>query len=54
VSEFLPFSHAVRWFSAALYDASPWQTLGVETLWLFGIGAAFGVLARQGIRRLSA
>jgi ABC-type multidrug transport system permease subunit len=52
VSEFLPFAHAVRWFSAALYDASPWQTLGVETLWLLGIGGALGVLARLGVRRL--
>jgi len=27
VSEVLPFAHAVRWFGAALYDASPWRTL---------------------------
>ena len=40
VSEFLPFAHAVRWFSAALYDASPWRTVGVETLWLLGIGVS--------------
>ncbi|HEX3225086.1 MAG TPA: ABC transporter permease [Gaiellaceae bacterium] len=53
VSEFLPFAHAVRWFSAALYDASPWETLGVETLWLLGIGGVLSVLARLGIRRLA-
>jgi ABC-2 type transport system permease protein len=54
VSEFLPFAHAVRWFGAALYDTSPWRTLGVETLWLLGIGAVFGALARGSMRRLAA
>ena len=54
VSEFLPFAHAVRWFGAALYDTSPWRTLGVETLWLLGIGAVLGVLARLSMRRLAA
>jgi ABC-2 type transport system permease protein len=54
VSEFLPFAHAVRWFSAALYDTSPWRTVGVETLWLLGIGAVLGALARLSMRRLAA
>jgi ABC-2 type transport system permease protein len=54
VSEFLPFSHAVRLFSAALYDTSPWRTVGIETAWLLGIGAVFGLLARRGMRRLAA
>ncbi len=54
VSEFLPFAHAVRWFGAALYDTSPWRTVGVETLWLLGIGAVLGVLARISMRRLAA
>jgi len=54
VSEFLPFSHAVRWFGAALYDTSQWRTIGVETLWLLGIGAVLGVLARISMRRLAA
>jgi ABC-2 type transport system permease protein len=54
VSRFLPFSHAVRWFSAALYDTSPWRTIGVETLWLLGIGAVLFLLARRGVRTLSA
>jgi ABC-2 type transport system permease protein len=54
ISEFLPFAHAVRWFSAALYDTSPWRTVGVETLWLVGIGAALVALARLGVRRLAA
>jgi ABC-2 type transport system permease protein len=54
VSRFLPFSHAVAWFSAALYDTSPWRTLGIETLWLFGIGAVLWLLARRAVRTLSA
>jgi ABC-type transport system involved in cytochrome c biogenesis permease component len=54
VSRFLPFAHAVRWFSAALYDTSPWRTLGVETLWLLGIGAVLFLLARRSVRTLSA
>jgi ABC-type multidrug transport system permease subunit len=51
VSEFLPFAHAVRWFGAALYDTSPWRTLGVETVWLAGIGAVLWTLARLSLRR---
>lgn len=54
VSRFLPFSHAVAWFSAALYDTSPWRTLGIETLWLLGIGAVAFALARRAMRTLSA
>ena len=53
-SELLPFAHAVRWFAAALYDPSPWRALAVETAWLVGIGAVFGLLARLGMRRLAA
>jgi ABC-type Na+ efflux pump permease subunit len=54
VSDLLPFAHAVRWFSAALYDTSPWRAVGVETLWLLGIGVVLGLLARLSIRRLAA
>jgi ABC-type Na+ efflux pump permease subunit len=54
VSRFLPFSHAVAWFSAALYDTSPWRTLGIETLWLLGIGGVLSLLARRAVRTLSA
>jgi ABC-2 type transport system permease protein len=52
VSDALPFAHAFRFFDAALYDASPWAAAGRETLWLLGLGAVFGVLARLGTRRL--
>jgi ABC-2 type transport system permease protein len=54
ISLFLPFAHAVRWFGAALYDTNPWRTIAIETLWLVGIGLAFGLLARLGMRRLAA
>ena len=54
ISDALPFVHAVRFFGSALYDTSPWRTVGIETLWLLGIGAVLGVLARAGVRRLAA
>ena len=53
VSDAFPFIHGVRFFSSALYDASPWGSLLRETLWLVGLGGFFGVLARAGARRLS-
>jgi ABC-2 type transport system permease protein len=53
VSELLPFAHAVRFFGAALYDASPWRTVGEQTLWLLGLGAALWLLARRSMRRLA-
>lgn len=54
VSDALPFVHAVRFFGAALFDVSPWATLGRETAWLVALGAAFAGLARLGMRRLTA
>lgn len=54
ISDALPFVHAVRLFSSALYDTSPWRRVGIETAWLLGIGAVFGALARVGMKRLAA
>jgi ABC-2 type transport system permease protein len=54
VSDALPFAHAVRYFASSLYDASPWSAVGRELVWLAGLGAVFGVLARVATRRLSA
>lgn len=54
ISDALPFVHAVRFFAAALYDTHPWRTVGIETAWLAGIGAVFGLLARAGSKRLAA
>jgi ABC-type Na+ efflux pump permease subunit len=53
ISDFLPFSHAVRFFSAALFDPSPWRHVAVETAWLLGLGAVFWIFARIGMRRLA-
>lgn len=54
ISDAFPFAHAVRYFSSALYDVSPWSTLWQEGLWLLGLGGLFGTAARLGMRRLSA
>ena len=54
ISDGLPFAHAVRFFDAALYDASPWGASAREAVWLLGLGAIFAVAARIGTRRLSA
>jgi ABC-type Na+ efflux pump permease subunit len=53
-SSALPFSHAVSFFSSALYDLSPWGELAKQALWLLALGAVFGGLARVGARRLLA
>jgi ABC-type Na+ efflux pump permease subunit len=52
ISDALPFVHAVRFFSSALYDASPWTRLAREAVWLAGLGLGFGGLARIATRRL--
>jgi ABC-2 type transport system permease protein len=54
LSLFLPFAHAVRLFGAALYDSSPWHRVGIEALWLVGIGAVSWALARLSARTLTA
>jgi hypothetical protein len=54
VSDALPFAHAVRFFSSALYDLSPWGTLLREGVWLLALGLAFAWLARLAARRLQA
>jgi hypothetical protein len=53
-SDAFPFVHGVRFFASALYDGSPWSTVGREAAWLIGLGAAFGALARLSARRLAA
>jgi ABC-2 type transport system permease protein len=54
VSDGLPFVHAMRFFSSALFDLSPWATLARETVWLIALGAIFAGFARLGMRRLTA
>lgn len=54
VSDGLPFVHAMRFFSSALFDLSPWATLAREAAWLIALGAIFAGFARLGMRRLTA
>lgn len=54
LSDGLPFAHAVRYFSASLYDADPWGVVVPELVWLAALGLIFGVLARVATRRLLA
>jgi hypothetical protein len=54
LSAVFPFGHAVDFFEAALFDLDPWRTVGVEALWLLGLGAAFAAGARAGVRRFLA
>jgi ABC-type transport system involved in cytochrome c biogenesis permease component len=54
VSDALPFAHAVRFFSGALYDVSPWDAVLREAAWLVGLTLAFGAAARVAMRRLVA
>ena len=49
-SDALPFSHGVRFFSAALYDVHPWAAVGREAAWLAGLGAIFSLAARAAVR----
>ena len=52
VGALFPVEHAVRFFSAALYDASPWWTLANEAAWLTAIALVLGGLARVAARRM--
>ena len=52
IAHAFPFSHAVDFFQAALYDTDPWSTLLREAAWLLGLAAAFGAAARLAVRRL--
>src|SRR5262245_839562 len=54
ISEAFPFSHAAKFFSAALFDASPWSRVLREGLWLVGLGAVYGLFARLAARPLLA
>jgi hypothetical protein len=53
ISDAFPFAHAVRFFSAALYERAPWSVLAREAGWLVGLGAAYFSLARLSARRLA-
>jgi ABC-2 type transport system permease protein len=50
----LPFTHAFRFFSAALWELHPWNEVARQAAWLIALGGIFGGLARLGARRLLA
>ena len=52
VAQAFPFSHAVDFFQAALYDTDPWTALLREAAWLLGLALVFGAAARLAVRRL--
>ena len=54
LSDAFPFAHSVRFFGAALYDASPWDGVAREGAWLAGLAVVFATAARAGARRLLA
>ena len=51
ISIVFPFVHAVDFFEAALFALDPWREVGVASLWLLGLAAAFATAARMGVRR---
>lgn len=50
--DLFPFGHALRLFSAALYDTAPAGTFLRGCAWLAALACAFGILARLNARRL--
>jgi hypothetical protein len=52
IGALFPVVHALRFFSAARYDASPWRSLLVEAAWLIAITGVLWALARLAARRL--
>jgi len=52
ISAAFPFGHAVEFFQSSLYDLAPWRGVVDQGAWLLGLSAAFGALARAGVRRL--
>jgi ABC-type multidrug transport system permease subunit len=54
VSDAFPFAHALRLFTAALFELEPLRELATEGAWLAGLTAAYGLAARLAVRRLAA
>ena len=52
VSDAFPFTHAVDFFAASLYESDPWRDVGTAAAWLVGLGLLYGSLARLAARRL--
>ena len=54
ISDAFPFAHALRFFTAALFDLDPWALLARELAWLAALALLYGVAARSAVRRLGA
>ena len=54
VSDAFPFAHALRFFTAALFDLEPLGATAREAAWLAGLTLLFGAAARLAVRRLPA
>jgi ABC-type transport system involved in cytochrome c biogenesis permease component len=54
LSDAFPFAHGLRFFTSALFDLEPWQTLVREAAWLVGLALVYGLAARGAVRRLGA
>ena len=54
LSTVFPFVHAAALFQASLYELDPWREVATEAAWLVGLGGAYAVAARAGMRRLLA
>ncbi|MEJ7792898.1 MAG: ABC transporter permease [Gaiellaceae bacterium] len=54
VSDAFPFAHALRFFTAALFDLDPLGAAVREGAWLLGLALLFCTAARSALRRLDA
>ena len=54
VSDAFPFAHALRFFTAALFDLDPLGAAVREGAWLLGLAVLFCTAARLALRRLDA
>jgi len=53
VSDFFPFAHALRFFTASLFDLEPLNAAAREAAWLVGLTLLFCAVARSAVQRLS-
>ena len=53
VSDFFPFAHALRFFTASLFDLEPLNAVAREAAWLVGLTLLFCAVARSAVQRLS-
>ena len=54
ISDAFPFAHALRLFTAALFELEPARAIGTELAWLAGLTLIYGAAARSVVRRIDA